>query len=379
MGSKFVYYFGGGKADGNAGMKDLLGGKGANLAEMMNLGIPVPSGFTISTDVCTYFYQHGGDYPEGLEAAVEESLGKIEREMKAKFGDPENPLILSIRSGARVSMPGMMDTVLNLGLNGDTVEGLARKSGDERFACDCYRRFIQMYGDVVLGLKPEEKDDIDPFEEILVEKKRESGVERDIELDSRDFKDLINRYKRMITERLKIDFPEDPKQQLWGAIGAVFNSWKNERAETYRRLNNIPSEWGTPVNVQSMVFGNLGENSGTGVAFTRNPATGEKAFYGEYLMRAQGEDVVAGIRTPQPINKDQSGGGGMVSLEEEMHDIYLQLEDVRGLLEKHYTDMQDLEFTIQDGRLWILQTRSGKRTGFAAIKIAIDMVREGLI
>ena len=379
MGSKFVYYFGGGKADGNAGMKDLLGGKGANLAEMMNLGIPVPSGFTISTDVCTYFYQHGGDYPEGLEAAVEESLGKIEREMKAKFGDPENPLILSIRSGARVSMPGMMDTVLNLGLNGDTVEGLARKSGDERFACDCYRRFIQMYGDVVLGLKPEEKDDIDPFEEILVEKKRESGVERDIELDSRDFKDLINRYKRMITERLKIDFPEDPKQQLWGAIGAVFNSWKNERAETYRRLNNIPSEWGTAVNVQSMVFGNLGENSGTGVAFTRNPATGEKAFYGEYLMRAQGEDVVAGIRTPQPINKDQSGGGGMVSLEEEMHDIYLQLEDVRGLLEKHYTDMQDLEFTIQDGRLWILQTRSGKRTGFAAIKIAIDMVREGLI
>jgi len=376
---KYVYFFGAGKADGKADMKDLLGGKGANLAEMTNLGIPVPAGFTISTEVCTYFYKNGGKYPEGLEEEVGLSLRRVEEVMGAKFGDRNNPLLVSVRSGARVSMPGMMDTVLNLGLNDETVKGLAAKSGDERFAYDSYRRFIQMYGDVVLGLKPEKKDDIDPFEEILIAKKKEAGVERDIDLSVDDLKDLISRYIKMIKEKLGVDFPMDPDEQLWQAIGAVFNSWNNERAKTYRKLNNIPEEWGTAVNVQSMVFGNLGENSGTGVAFTRNPATGENVFYGEYLMQAQGEDVVAGIRTPQPINKKQKGDGALLSLEEEMPGIYAQLEEVRKKLEQHYRDMQDIEFTIQNGKLWILQTRTGKRTGFAAIKIAVDMVREGLI
>ncbi len=374
-----VYFFGGGEADGNAGLKDLLGGKGANLAEMSNLGIPVPAGFTISTEVCTYFYDHGNTYPEELESRVEESLGRIEKLMGTRFGDPEQPLLLSIRSGARVSMPGMMDTVLNLGLNGDTVEGLGKASGDERFSYDCYRRFIQMYADVVLELKSEDKDDTDPFEELLSQKKGEVGAEKDIELTVDDLKDLIGRYKRMIKERLNIDFPEDPTEQLWNAISAVFNSWNNDRAKTYRRLNDIPEEWGTAVNVQSMVFGNLGETSGTGVAFTRDPASGENVFYGEYLMKAQGEDVVAGIRTPQPINKHQKGEGDLPSLEEEMPDIYGQLEEIRNRLEEHYADMQDLEFTIQNGRLWILQTRNGKRTGFAAIKIALDMEEEGRI
>jgi len=376
---KYVYFFGAGKADGSADMKDLLGGKGANLAEMTNLGIPVPAGFTISTEVCIYFYEHGGNYPEGLEDEVRNSLRRVEEVMGAKFGDRENPLLVSVRSGARVSMPGMMDTVLNLGLNDETVKGLAERSGDERFAYDSYRRFIQMYGDVVLGLKPEKKNDIDPFEEILSEKKREVGAEKDIDLTTEDLKDLISRYLEMIKGKLGIDFPMDPEEQLWRAIGAVFNSWNNERAKTYRRLNGIPDEWGTAVNVQSMVFGNMGKNSGTGVAFTRNPATGENLFYGEYLMQAQGEDVVAGIRTPQPINKAQKGESELLSLEEEMPEIYAQLEEIRKKLEKHYRDMQDIEFTIQEGKLWILQTRTGKRTGFAAIRIAVDMVDEGLI
>jgi len=373
---RFVYFFGDGKADGKAEMRNLLGGKGANLAEMTNIGLPVPAGFTISTDVCAYFYEHDGAYPDALEKEVGEALKRIEKAMGSRFGDPKEPLLLSIRSGARVSMPGMMDTVLNLGLNGRTVEGLAAKTRDRRFAFDCYRRFIQMYGDVVMGLKPEEKDDIDPFEEILSRKKEEVGAQRDIDLGIEDLEDLVSRYKEMIERRTGEKFPDDPMEQLWNAVGAVFNSWNNERAVAYRRLNNIPHEWGTAVNVQSMVFGNLGDDSGTGVAFTRNPATGENVFYGEYLMKAQGEDVVAGIRTPQPINKLQKGESDLPSLEEEMPGIYAELVKIRERLEDHYGDMQDLEFTIQNGRLWILQTRAGKRTGFAAIRIAVDMVRE---
>lgn len=379
LSDRYVYFFGNGEADGNAGMRDLLGGKGANLAEMAGLGIPVPAGFTISTGACTYFYRHGGSYPGTLEKEVQGSLERVEKVMEATFGDPDNPLLLSVRSGARVSMPGMMDTVLNLGLNGDTVNGLAQRTGDERFALDCYRRFIQMYGDVVLGLKPERKDDIDPFEEILARKKREAGVESDTELGVDDLRDLITRYRAMLQKKLGSDFPDDPNEQLWNAIGAVFNSWNNERAKSYRRLNDIPEDWGTAVNVQSMVYGNLGDGSATGVAFTRNPATGDNVFYGEYLIKAQGEDVVAGIRTPHPINRIQKGDGNLPSLEEEMPDNYRELVGIRDRLERHYRDMQDLEFTIQEGRLWILQTRSGKRTGFAAIRIAIDMVREGLI
>lgn len=377
--AKNVYFFGGGKADGNAGMRNLLGGKGANLAEMANIGIPVPPGFTISTEVCRHFYQNESSYPEGFEEEVSEKLKMIEDLMSSKFGDPSNPLLLSIRSGARVSMPGMMDTVLNLGLNDDTVIGIAEKSGDERFAWDCYRRFVQMYGDVVLSMKPEDKDDIDPFEEVLIGKKKEAKVENDVDLGVEDLKDLVFKYKELIREKTGARFPDDPKEQLWHAVGAVFNSWNNERAITYRRLNNIPHEWGTAVNVQSMVFGNLLDASGTGVAFTRNPATGENRFYGEYLMNAQGEDVVAGIRTPHPINIEQKGGADIPSLEEEMPDVYGELVDVRNRLEAHYKDMQDLEFTIQNGNLWILQTRTGKRTGFAAIRIAVDMVREELI
>lgn len=379
MAEKTVYYFGGGRAEGSAKMRNLLGGKGANLAEMTHIEIPVPAGFTISTDVCTYLNRHNGDYPPNLKREVEEALGEIEREMGSEFGEPKNPLLISIRSGARVSMPGMMDTVLNLGLNEETVRGLARKAQDPRFAYDCFRRFVQMYGDVVMGLKPEKKDDIDPFEEILAQKKREVGTEKDIDLSVGDLEDLVARYKEMIRKRTGARFPDDPMEQLWNAIGAVFNSWNNARAIAYRKLNNIPDDWGTAVNVQSMVFGNLGDDSGTGVAFTRNPATGENVLYGEYLMKAQGEDVVAGIRTPQPINKIQKGDSDLLSLEEEMTGIYSQLEEIRKKLEDHYRDMQDLEFTIQNGRLWILQTRAGKRTGFAAIRIAVDMVREGRI
>ncbi len=379
MTDKNVFFFGGKEAEGNAGMRDLLGGKGANLAEMASTGIPVPAGFTISTDVCTYFYKNGGRYPDGLEEAVSAAVEKVETAMGAKFGDPADPLLLSVRSGARVSMPGMMDTVLNLGLNLETVEGLASRSGDDRFAWDCFRRFVQMYGDVVLEMKPTGKDARDPFEEILHAKKEEVGAELDMDLGVEDLKDLVSRYKAMISEKAGVEFPENPREQLWNAIGAVFNSWNNDRADTYRKLNGIPDDWGTAVNVQSMVYGNLGDDSGTGVAFTRNPATGENLFYGEYLMKAQGEDVVAGIRTPRPINIAQKGDADIPCLEEEMPEIYRELDAIRLKLEKHYRDMQDLEFTIQGGRLWILQTRAGKRTGFAAIKIAIDMVREGLI
>ncbi|MBL7075643.1 pyruvate, phosphate dikinase [candidate division KSB1 bacterium] len=379
MSEKFVYFFGNGKADGSAEMKNLLGGKGANLAEMTNLGIPVPAGFTISTGVCTYFTQHGRTYPPGLETEVRKALSKVERAMEAGFGDPENPVLMSVRSGARVSMPGMMDTVLNLGLNDITVQGLIKQTGDKRFAYDCYRRFVQMYGDVVLGLKPRGKDEIDPFEAILDEKKKKRGISSDMGLTAEDLKELVSDFKGCITARTGKEFPQNPYEQLWGAIGAVFGSWDNPRAMAYRELNNIPPDWGTAVNVQAMVYGNMGENSGTGVAFTRDPAIGENVFYGEYLMNAQGEDVVAGIRTPQPINKKQKGESDLMSLEEEMPEIYQQLEEIQKKLDHHYRDMQDVEFTIQRGKLWMLQTRVGKRTGFAAFRMAVDMVDEGLI
>ncbi len=376
---KYVYFFGGGKAEGNASMKDLLGGKGANLAEMTNLGIPVPPGFTISTKACVYYYQHGGKFPDGLLAQVYEGMRKIEEIMEKRFGDPKNPLLVSVRSGARVSMPGMMDTVLNLGLNDETVLGLGEKTGNMRFAYDSYRRFVQMYGDVVLGLKPETKDEIDPFEKILSDLKKKKGVVHDIELSEDDLKELVVLFKEEIKKRKGVEFPSDPKEQLICAIGAVFNSWNNERAIIYRKLNNIPDDWGTAVNVQAMVFGNMGSDSGTGVAFTRNPATGENIFFGEYLMNAQGEDVVAGIRTPKPLSKAQKRESSEISLEEEMPEIYSELLRVREILEKHYKDMQDIEFTIERKKLWILQTRTGKRTGFAAFRIAVDMVKEGLI
>lgn len=367
--AKYVYYFGGGKAEGNAKMKDLLGGKGANLAEMTNLGLPVPSGFTITTEVCTYYYKHNKTYPKELYPQVKEAMKKVEKEMNAKFGDVDNPLLVSVRSGARASMPGMMDTVLNLGLNDQTVQGLIKQSNNPRFAYDAYRRFVAMYGDVVLGLKPKTKDDIDPFEEILEKKKKEKGVKYDTELDTEDLKELVLEYKKAIKDKLGIDFPEDPEEQLWGAIGAVFGSWNNNRAIIYRKLNNIPDWWGTAVNVQSMVYGNLSEDSGTGVAFTRDPATGENVFYGEFLMNAQGEDVVAGIRTPLPIEELQT-------LDPKS---FAELIRIRDILEKHYREMQDIEFTIQKGNLYILQCRSGKRTALAAIRIAVDMVNEGLI
>ncbi|MBW2039595.1 MAG: pyruvate, phosphate dikinase [Deltaproteobacteria bacterium] len=376
---KYVYFFGEGRADGNAQMKALLGGKGANLAEMTNLGIPVPSGFTISTEVCRYYSEHDGAYPPELKAEVEAALSRMEEVMGARFGDPENPLLVSVRSGAAVSMPGMMDTILNLGLNDETLQGLAKHTGDERFAYDCYRRFVAMYGDVVLGLKPQEKDELDPFEVILDTKKKTRGVNYDHELSAQDLKELVHEYKEEIKKRLGVNFPEDPKEQLWGAIGAVFGSWQNPRAIAYRKLNSIPDDLGTAVNVQSMVFGNMGKTSGTGVAFTRDPATGEDIFYGEYLMNAQGEDVVAGIRTPQPINRQQKGDKDILTLEEEMPEVYQQLEEIRNKLDHHYRDMQDVEFSIQQGKLWMLQTRVGKRTGLAALRMAVDMVRQGLI
>ncbi|MCD6334875.1 MAG: pyruvate, phosphate dikinase [Candidatus Latescibacteria bacterium] len=381
MAKKFVYSFGAGQAEGRADMKNLLGGKGANLAEMSNLGIPVPAGFTLSTEVCTAFYENDRQYPEGLKEQVEDALSKVEAAMESKFGDSKNPLLVSVRSGARVSMPGMMDTVLNLGLNDTTVQGLIAQSGDERFAYDCYRRFVQMYGDVVLGLKPVEKDELDPFEVIIDKKKEAKGVELDTALDADDLKALVGEFKAAIKQKLGMDFPEDPMEQLWGAIGAVFDSWNTDRAIAYREMNNIPEHWGTAVNVQAMVFGNMGAASGTGVAFTRDPATGENVFYGEYLMNAQGEDVVAGIRTPQPVNLAQKRKTGtkLISLEEEMPEIYAQLEETAKRLDTHYRDMNDLEFTIQKGKLWMLQTRIGKRTGFAAFKMAVDMEREGLI
>ena len=377
--TKWVYFFGGKKAEAGEKLRNLVGGKGAGLADMVNLGIPVPPGFTITTEACVYFYQNNMAFPEGLKEQVIENMKKVEKVMGMGFGDQKNPLLFSVRSGARVSMPGMMDTVLNLGLNDKTVKGLATLTGNERFAYDCYRRFVQMYGDVVLGLKPEEKDERDPFEEIIEAKKKEKKVEFDTDLTVDDLKDLVALFKKLIKTRLKVSFPEDPWEQLWGAIGAVFNSWNTERAIAYRELNNIPDTWGTAVNIQCMVFGNMGEGSGTGVAFTRNPATGENAFYGEYLLNAQGEDVVAGIRTPLPINKKQKTDKSVKSLEEVMPDIYKQLLEIREKLEENYREMQDVEFTIQRGKLWMLQTRNGKRTAFAEFKIAIDMVKEGLI
>ncbi|MFH1347209.1 MAG: pyruvate, phosphate dikinase [Candidatus Margulisiibacteriota bacterium] len=376
---KYVYKFGGGKADGKAAMKNLLGGKGANLAEMGNLGIPVPAGFTITTEMCAVYYKMNRKYPKELSLQIKEGIKHIEKVMGAKFGDEDNPLLVSVRSGARVSMPGMMDTVLNLGLNDKTVIGLVTQSGNERFAWDAYRRFVQMYGDVVLDLKPKTKTDIDPFEEIMDEVKKEAGVKFDLELGVDELKDLVKRFKAAIKERKGISFPEDPWKQLWGAIEAVFGSWNGERAIKYRNINKIPHDWGTAVNIQSMVYGNMGDDSGTGVAFTRNPATGERKFYGEYLINAQGEDVVAGTRTPQPINSSTKSSRDQETLEEVMPKPYKTLEAIYKKLEKHYTDMQDIEFTIQKGKLWMLQTRTGKRTAAAALKIACDMVDEKLI
>ncbi len=389
---KRVYIFGGGMAEGKADMKNLLGGKGANLAEMSNLGIPVPAGFTITTEVCTEFYKNNRQYPAGLKEEVDAALKKVEGIMNAKFGDPSNPLLVSVRSGARASMPGMMDTVLNLGLNEKTIQGIIKKSGNERFGWDSYRRFIQMYGDVVMGLKPVSKDEHDPFEEVMDHLKKQRKVKYDLDLTVDDLKELVTRFKELIKKRLKKDFPSDPNEQLWGAIGAVFGSWMNERAILYRKMNAIDDSWGTAVNVQAMVFGNMGDDCATGVAFTRDPATGENKFYGEYLINAQGEDVVAGIRTPQQITIDGSKRWAKEnnvseadrknkypSLEEYMPEAYAQLKDIYLKLEKHYKDMQDIEFTIQNKKLWMLQTRNGKRTAAAAVKIAVDMVKEGLI
>jgi pyruvate,orthophosphate dikinase len=368
MAQKYVYYFGEGHAEGNARMKDTLGGKGAGLAEMTNIGVPVPPGFTISTEVCTYFYAHEKSYPPELKKTVEENLARVEKSVGKKFGDPARPLLVSVRSGARASMPGMMDTILNLGLNDETVKGLAKSANDERFAYDSYRRFIQMYSDVVLGIHKEK------FEHELFALRDHAGVKTDAEIPAAALKELVGTYKDIVTKNNNT-FPQDVNDQLWGAIGAVFLSWNNQRAITYRKLNGIPDDWGTAVNVQSMVFGNMGNDSATGVAFTRNPSTGEKKFFGEYLPNAQGEDVVAGIRTPLPISKAQVIGDEK-SLEETMPNVYKQLEDVYKKLEDHYRDMQDIEFTIESGKLYLLQTRTGKRTGFAAVKIACEMVDE---
>ena len=365
---KYTYAFGQ-LTEGNAGMKPLLGGKGANLAEMASIGLPVPPGFTITTGVCTYFYENDRQYPLSLESDVQAEVARVEEQMGQKFGDPENPLLFSVRSGARDSMPGMMDTILNLGLNDETAEGVVRKTGNARFAYDCYRRFIQMYGDVVMGVQPRDEHEHEPFDAIMGELKAEAGVEFDNELSAEHLKVVIERFKGLIGERTGNSFPQEVYAQLWGSIGAVFGSWYNERAILYRQKYNIPGEWGTAVNVQTMVFGNLGENCATGVAFTRDPANGEKVFYGEYLINAQGEDVVAGIRTPHPI----------AELAEEMPQSHAELEQVRTTLEEHFTDLQDFEFTIQEDELFMLQTRSGKRTGLAAVRIAVEMVEEGLI
>jgi pyruvate,orthophosphate dikinase len=393
MSTKYVYTFGGGKAEGKTQMKNLLGGKGANLAEMNLIGVPVPAGFTISTEACTKFYELGKDEMfKILSSEVSTGIRSIENMMGAIFGDRDNPLLVSVRSGARVSMPGMMDTVLNLGMNDDAVIGLVKKSGNERFVWDSYRRFVQMYGDVVLGMKPESKEDIDPFEEIIEKAKSAKGVENDTDLTVDDLKKLVVDFKAAVKKVTGHDFPVDPWEQLWGAIGAVFGSWNNERAIVYRKLNGIPGEWGTAVNVQAMVFGNMGSNSGTGVAFTRDAGTGEDIFNGEYLINAQGEDVVAGVRTPQQITLEGSKRWAVLagvsederkkkypSLEEQMPECYKQLVEIETRLENHYKDMQDLEFTIQDGRLWLLQTRNGKRTGAAMVKIAMDMMDQGMI
>jgi pyruvate, orthophosphate dikinase len=373
--SKWVYSFGGGSAEGKSEMRNLLGGKGANLAEMSSLGLPVPPGFTITTEVCTHYTSHENKYPETLKAEVNDALAQIEDIIGMKFGDAENPLLVSVRSGARASMPGMMDTVLNLGLNDETVKGLAKASGDERFAYDSYRRFIQMYGDVVMGVEHHH------FEDILADHKDDKGVALDTELDAEDWKAVVSEFEAKVEAQLGKPFPQDPHDQLWGAISAVFGSWMNNRANIYRKLHDIPESWGTAVNIQSMVFGNMGDSSATGVCFTRNPSTGENAYYGEYLVNAQGEDVVAGIRTPQPLTiaEKAQNHSDLPSMEENMPELYQELCDVRDKLENHYTDMQDMEFTVQEGKLWMLQTRNGKRTAKAALKIAVEMSDEGLI
>jgi pyruvate,orthophosphate dikinase len=373
--AKWVYTFGDGAAEGKSEMRNLLGGKGANLAEMANLGLPVPPGFTISTEVCTYYYANKQTYPTELDAQMKAALSHVERITGRKFGDAKDPLLVSVRSGARASMPGMMDTVLNLGLNDVTVEALANSSGDARFAYDSYRRFITMYSDVVLEVSH------DHFEEILEMHKEQKGYVLDTDLTADDWAELIKRYKKRVKEETGNDFPQDPAQQLWGAIGAVFGSWMNQRAITYRRLHSIPESWGTAVNVQAMVFGNMGDTSATGVAFTRNPSTGEKSLYGEFLINAQGEDVVAGIRTPQEITEAarQASGSDKPSMEKAMPDAYAELTRIYQSLEKHYRDMQDLEFTVEKGKLWMLQTRSGKRTAKAALRIAVELASEGLI
>ncbi len=373
--AKWVYSFGDGAAEGRATDKNLLGGKGANLAEMCSLGLPVPPGFTITADACNHYYANGKSHPAELAAQVDAALAEVGRIAGRRFGDPANLLLVSVRSGARASMPGMMDTVLNLGLNDETVQALAHDAHDARFAYDSYRRFIQMYSDVVLGL------DHEVFEEILEDEKANRGYDLDTEFTAADWQSVIALYKSKVEEELERPFPQDPQEQLWGAIGAVFSSWMNTRAITYRRLQNIPESWGTAVNVQAMVFGNMGDTSATGVAFTRNPSTGEKALYGEFLVNAQGEDVVAGIRTPQNITEKAriNAGSDKPSLQKLMPEAYAAFTDICGRLEKHYCDMQDIEFTIERGKLWMLQTRSGKRTAKAALKIAVDMAREGLI
>jgi pyruvate,orthophosphate dikinase len=372
---KWVYGFGDGRAEGKASMRNLLGGKGAGLAEMANLGLPVPPGFTITTDVCTFFYAHDKQYPKDLRGQVEKALARVGRITGKTFGDKSNPLLVSVRSGARASMPGMMDTVLNLGLNDETVEALAKRSGDRRFAFDSYRRFITMYSDVVLGVGHEH------FEELLDHHKERAGYSLDTDLSADDWAELVTRYKKRVRDELGHDFPQDPHEQLWGAIGAVFGSWMNQRAITYRKLHNIPESWGTAVNVQAMVFGNMGETSATGVAFTRNPSTGEKKLYGEFLINAQGEDVVAGIRTPQEISEEarKEAGSDKPSMEYTLPKAYAELKRIYNTLERHYRDMQDLEFTVEQGKLWMLQTRSGKRTAKAALRIAVELANEGLI
>ena len=390
---KRVYTFGNKQAEGNGKMRELLGGKGANLAEMNLVGIPVPPGFTITTEVCTEYYQHGKEeIIKMIKPEVEAAMKGVEKNMGMEFGSSSNPLLLSVRSGARASMPGMMDTILNLGLNDEAVEGLAKKTGNARFAWDSYRRFVQMYGDVVLDMKPQSKEDVDPFEEIIDAIKEEKKVKNDTELTTDDLKELVVRFKAAIKKNTGKDFPTNPWEQLWGAICAVFSSWMNERAILYRKLNNIPAEWGTAVNVQAMVFGNMGETSATGVAFTRDAATGEDIFNGEYLVNAQGEDVVAGIRTPQEITIEGSRRWAELqgiseseralkspSLEEVMPAAYKELNEIQQHLEDYFKDMQDLEFTIQNGKLWMLQTRNGKRTGAAMVRIAMEMLRQGVI
>ncbi len=373
--TKWVYGFGGGSAEGRSDMRELLGGKGANLAEMCNLGLPVPPGFTITTEVCTAFYDNDRAYPDGLNAEVETALAAVEKLVGRTFGDAKNPLLVSVRSGARASMPGMMDTVLNLGLNDETVEALANVSGDRRFAYDSYRRFIQMYGDVVLGV------DHYHFEDILETIKEDKGVTLDTDMGADDWAEVVEAFKKKVKSELGNPFPQDPREQLWGAIGAVFGSWMNARANTYRRLHNIPASWGTAVNVQAMVFGNMGDDCATGVCFSRNPSTGEDRFYGEYLINAQGEDVVAGIRTPAPLTEieKKESGSDLISMEAAMPGVFKELCDIREKLETHYRDMQDMEFTVESGKLYMLQTRAGKRTAKAALRIAVEMCRDGVI